>query len=160
MSLSGSNSGSGESCGKGSKVRAELVRFERQLSHFFANMFSLRAVRVLPTLRAVVRPTSFKAFSTSVSRFSVPEPIITGEGGKDGEVPTDLDQATGLERFELLYKLRGEEAFSTASLEVIRMGTLVDPISVFSLVSFNFFYSFSPSNHPNIDSELTHFYPL
>ena len=48
-------------------------------------------------------------------------------------MPTDLDQATGLERFELLMKLKGEDAFSVEPLEVIRMGTLVDPITVFSL---------------------------
>lgn len=67
------------------------------------------------------------------------EQVITGTGGKAGEVPTDLEQATGLERMELLYKLKGEDAFSVEPLEVIRMGTLVAPIEVFSLVSLNSF---------------------
>lgn len=58
-----------------------------------------------------------------------------GSGGKDGQVPTDIEQATGLERFELLMKLKGEEAFSLEPLEVARMGTVSEPIMVFSLVS-------------------------
>lgn len=58
-----------------------------------------------------------------------------GTGGKDGQVPTDIEQATGLERFELLMKLKGEEAFSLEPLEVTRMGTVQDPVMVFSLVS-------------------------
>lgn len=66
----------------------------------------------------------------------IPSSSLTqGTGGKDGQVPTDLEQATGLERFELLMKLKGEEAFSLEPLEVTRMGTPKEPIMVFSLVS-------------------------
>ncbi|SCZ87623.1 BZ3500_MvSof-1268-A1-R1_Chr2-2g05089 [Microbotryum saponariae] len=63
-----------------------------------------------------------------------PSHLPQGPGGKPGQVPTDLEQATGLERFELLMKLKGEEAFSLDPLEVTRLGTVQDPISVFSLV--------------------------
>ena len=77
--------------------------------------------------------SSFASFAPRQSDHQ--EPQIFGTGGKDGEVPTDLDQATGIERFELLYKLKGEEAFSTQPLEVTKMGTLTAPIEVFSLVS-------------------------
>lgn len=62
------------------------------------------------------------------------EPILTGPGGKSGGVPTDLEQATGLERFELLSKLEGTDPFSMEPLKVERMGTPADPIKVFSLV--------------------------
>ncbi|KAK4701775.1 cytochrome c oxidase subunit 5b, partial [Phenoliferia sp. Uapishka_3] len=94
------------------------------------------AVRTLRTVaaKAVARPTATRAFTAFAPRLSDhQEPQIFGTGGKTGEVPTDLDQATGLERFELMYKLKGEEAFSTAPLEVVRMGTLDAPIEVFSL---------------------------
>jgi hypothetical protein len=63
---------------------------------------------------------------------------MIGPGGKTGEVPTDIEQATGLERFELLHKLKGEEAFSMEPLQMDRLGTLADPIRVFSLVSLSF----------------------
>lgn len=63
--------------------------------------------------------------------------FFVGPGGKTGEVPTDIEQATGLERFELLHKLKGEEAFSLEPLQVDRLGTLAEPIMVFSLVSLH-----------------------
>jgi cytochrome c oxidase subunit 5b len=96
------------------------------------------ALRVTRAVAAPVRATAFVAprlFTTS-SRVASDhqEPVIQGEGGKAGLVPTDLEQATGLERFELMMKLKGEDAFSVEPLEVIRMGTVADPIEVFSLV--------------------------
>ncbi|GAA5961786.1 hypothetical protein JCM8115_001418 [Rhodotorula mucilaginosa] len=87
------------------------------------------APRALPRVQAPVA----RSFAASAFRASGPEPLIQGPGGKAGEVPTDYEQATGLERFELLYKLKGEEAFSLEPLEVPRLGTLDDPIMVFSL---------------------------
>ncbi|SCV70473.1 BQ2448_1867 [Microbotryum intermedium] len=96
-------------------------------------MFRL-AVRSPVARVAIATPRiAARSFLTSVPRRSEPEPIIQGPGGKVGHVPTDLEQATGLERFELLMKLKGEEAFSLDPLEVTRLGTLQDPISVFSL---------------------------
>lgn len=44
-------------------------------------------------------------------------------------------QATGLERFELLGKLEGVDVFDMKPLEVNRLGTMADPIAVYSLVS-------------------------
>lgn len=95
-----------------------------------AAMFALR------TLRTAVRAPIRRTIASSASRLSAHvEPTLIGEGGKTGQVPTDLEQATGLERFELLLKLQGEDAFSTAPLEVLRLGTVASPIEVFSLVS-------------------------
>ncbi|ORY65641.1 cytochrome c oxidase subunit VB-domain-containing protein [Leucosporidium creatinivorum] len=75
-----------------------------------------------------------RSFLTSIPRLSDhAEPMIQGPGGKTGEVPTDFEQATGLERFELLYKLKGEEAFSLEPLEVTRAAGVDNPIKVFSL---------------------------
>ncbi|GAA5820632.1 hypothetical protein JCM3770_003559 [Rhodotorula araucariae] len=90
------------------------------------------APRALP--RVQLQLPAVRPFASALPRFSDhQEPIIQGSGGKPGEVPTDLEQATGLERFELLHKLQGEEAFSLEPLEVPRLGTLDDPIMVFSL---------------------------
>lgn len=52
-----------------------------------------------------------------------------------------MNQATGLERFELLHKLNGEDPFLMEPLKVDYMGTKSNPISVKSIVrlppSFN-----------------------
>ena len=44
-------------------------------------------------------------------------------------------QATGLERFELLGKLEGVDVFDMKPLEMTRIGTPQDPIPIYSLVS-------------------------
>lgn len=44
-------------------------------------------------------------------------------------------QATGLERLELLGDLLGVDVFDTKPLEMTRMGTLDEPIEIFTMVS-------------------------
>jgi len=51
-------------------------------------------------------------------------------GAKPGTVPTDLEQATGLERLEILGKMQGIDIFDMRPLDSSRMGTLDDPIIV------------------------------
>ncbi|KAG9093785.1 Cytochrome c oxidase subunit 4 [Ceratobasidium sp. UAMH 11750] len=65
-------------------------------------------------------------------------PSLLGEGAKPGEVPTDENQSTGLERLEILGKLEGVDVFDMNPLEMTRMGTLSDPIKIYSLVRRNF----------------------
>ncbi|KAF2247580.1 COX5B-domain-containing protein [Trematosphaeria pertusa] len=51
-------------------------------------------------------------------------------GAKPGTVPTDLEQATGLERLEILGKMQGVDVFDMKPLDASRLGTLEDPIVV------------------------------
>ncbi|KAK3215753.1 hypothetical protein GRF29_8g963430 [Pseudopithomyces chartarum] len=51
-------------------------------------------------------------------------------GAKPGTVPTDLEQATGLERLEILGKMQGIDIFDMRPLDASRVGTLEDPIVV------------------------------
>jgi cytochrome c oxidase subunit 5b len=51
-------------------------------------------------------------------------------GAKPGTVPTDLEQATGLERLEILGKMQGIDIFDMKPLDASRMGTLDNPIIV------------------------------
>ena len=44
-------------------------------------------------------------------------------------------QATGLERFELLGDLHGVDVFDLKPIEMTRMGTLDEPIMIYTLVS-------------------------
>ncbi|RMZ85745.1 hypothetical protein DV737_g416, partial [Chaetothyriales sp. CBS 132003] len=51
-------------------------------------------------------------------------------GAAAGTVPTDLEQATGLERLEILGKMRGIDIFDMKPLPSDRLGTFSDPIVV------------------------------
>jgi cytochrome c oxidase subunit 5b len=61
--------------------------------------------------------------------FSCPYIEIKGEddlfapGAKPGTIPTDLDQATGLERLELIGKMQGIDIFDMRPLDASRKGT-------------------------------------
>ncbi|KAG8213130.1 cytochrome c oxidase polypeptide IV, partial [Butyriboletus roseoflavus] len=96
---------------------------------------ALRAARPV-ALRATRRAnsTAFRALSTTATRRSgPPPPQLFGPGGKPGEIPTDEQQATGLERFQLLGEMEGYDAFDLQPLDSSRVGTLQDPIKVYSL---------------------------
>lgn len=65
---------------------------------------------------------------TSVANGAVPTDIKTTEdllppGAKPGTVPTDLEQATGLERLEILGKMQGVDIFDMRPLDSSRVGT-------------------------------------
>ncbi|MCJ1350176.1 MAG: Cytochrome c oxidase subunit 4 [Icmadophila ericetorum] len=51
-------------------------------------------------------------------------------GSTPGTVPTDLEQATGLERLEILGKMQGIDIFDMKPLDASRKGTLDNPIVV------------------------------
>jgi cytochrome c oxidase subunit 5b len=44
-------------------------------------------------------------------------------GAKPGTIPTDLEQATGLERLEILGKMQGVDIFDMRPLDASRKGT-------------------------------------
>ncbi|KAF8558140.1 COX5B-domain-containing protein [Imleria badia] len=96
---------------------------------------ALRAAR--PVALRAARPansTPFRALSTTAARRSgAPPPQLFGSGGKTGEIPTDEQQATGLERFQLMGEMEGYDAFDLQPLDSSRVGTLQDPIKVHSL---------------------------
>ncbi|KAA1467534.1 COX5B-domain-containing protein [Dentipellis sp. KUC8613] len=88
--------------------------------------------------RAGARATpSLRALSTSAVRRSddhkAAAPPIYGPGAKPGEVPTDAVQSTGLDRVETLGLLEGVNVFDLEPLDASRIGTLADPIKVFSV---------------------------
>ena len=89
--------------------------------------------------RAALRPArtaAVRALSTTADRRSEHDtPQIYGDGAKAGEIPTDENQSTGLERFQVLGAIEGVEVFDLKPLDSSRIGTLADPIKVFSLVS-------------------------
>lgn len=61
-------------------------------------------------------------------------PSIYGTGGKAGEVPSDFEQATGLERLQLLGEMEGHQVFDESTLDASRIGTKANPVLVPSYV--------------------------
>ncbi|KAL9604242.1 MAG: hypothetical protein Q9219_000640 [cf. Caloplaca sp. 3 TL-2023] len=55
---------------------------------------------------------------------------LRAPGAAPGTVPTDIEQATGLERLEILGKMQGIDIFDMKPLDASRLGTLDDPIMV------------------------------
>ncbi|KAK7033149.1 cytochrome c oxidase subunit VB-domain-containing protein [Favolaschia claudopus] len=97
---------------------------------------AVHAARPLVARSARRAPTSsLRAFSTTLrasSDHGAKPPSIFGTGGKAGEVPTDFEQATGLERFELIGEMQGIDVFDETPLDSSRIGTKKDPIMVLS----------------------------
>lgn len=95
--------------------------------------------RALPrtSLRA---PVAARAFSTTLRARSddhhgPPAPQLYGPGAKsEDKIPTDEEQATGLERYQLLGKMEGIDVFGLDALESGRLGTMKDPIKVPTIV--------------------------
>ncbi|POS83474.1 hypothetical protein EPUL_005280, partial [Erysiphe pulchra] len=59
-------------------------------------------------------------------------------GAKAGTIPSDIEQATGLERLEILGKMQGVDIFDMKPLDASRLGTMDDPIIVKSAGEENY----------------------
>ncbi|KAJ7931551.1 cytochrome c oxidase subunit VB-domain-containing protein [Mycena leptocephala] len=97
---------------------------------------AINAARPALVARSALRSSvssPLRAFSTTLrASSSAKPPSIFGPGGKAGEVPTDFEQATGLERFEMLGEMEGIDVFDETPLDSSRVGTKKDPIMVLS----------------------------
>lgn len=51
---------------------------------------------------------------------------LIGPGARPGTVPTDLEQATGLDRLEILGKMESVDIFDMRPLDASRLGKLAD----------------------------------
>jgi cytochrome c oxidase subunit 5b len=102
----------------------------------------IRAARpAILAARSSLKPSTstLRAFSTTfrVQSDGPPPPQLYGEGGKAGSVPTDIEQATGLERLQLLGDMEGVKLFDDGPLDSSRIGTKVNPVLVPSYVRGN-----------------------
>lgn len=109
----------------------------------------LRALRVVrPT--AVARPRATRAFAASTRRLAAAghdhhddhhaaPAQIYGPGAKNVEsIPSDEEQATGLERLQLLGRMENIDVFDMKPLDSSRLGTMKDPILVPSFVRVSY----------------------
>lgn len=98
----------------------------------------LHALR-LPIIAQASRPAFrsagiIRSLSTTPRTLSSGPPLIYGPGSAPGEVPTDEQQATGLERLQLLGKVEGIDVFNMKKPEATKKGTMANPIQIPSLV--------------------------
>lgn len=101
--------------------------------------FVTPATRAFTTSRFVLQESKPAASKTANSLADVKDnESLIGTGAKEGTVPTDLEQATGLERLELLGKLEGVEFFDTKPLDASRRGTVADPIVLDSYEDYRY----------------------
>ncbi|GJJ08159.1 hypothetical protein Clacol_002367 [Clathrus columnatus] len=84
--------------------------------------------------RPILRSSSItKCISTTTIRNSDhAAPTLYGEGAKAGTVPTDENQATGLERLQMLGQMEGIDIFLRKP-DFSKKGTMASPIMVPSL---------------------------
>ncbi|RXW21723.1 hypothetical protein EST38_g4120 [Candolleomyces aberdarensis] len=100
-----------------------------------ASAFRAVARPAVSAARSSLRPaTAVRAFSVTARAQSggPPPPQLYGTGAQPGTVPTDVEQATGLERLQLLGDMEGISVFDDQPLDASRIGTKADPIKVLS----------------------------
>jgi cytochrome c oxidase subunit 5b len=98
----------------------------------------LQALRV-PLLAQASRPAfrapgTYRSLSTTPRTLSSGPPLIYGSGAAPGAVPTSEEQATGLERLQLLGRMEGIDVFNMKKPEATKKGTMAEPIRISSLV--------------------------
>ncbi|KAI9804823.1 MAG: Cytochrome c oxidase subunit 4 [Sarcosagium campestre] len=90
----------------------------------------LHRTAITAAKRAAFHPSIKRSFTTSFIRHVTSEEDLIPPGAPPGTVPTDLEQATGLERLEILGKMQGIDVFDMKPLDASRKGTLDNPIIV------------------------------
>ncbi|EME83601.1 uncharacterized protein MYCFIDRAFT_89362 [Pseudocercospora fijiensis CIRAD86] len=110
-------------------------------------MFLRRAAPALAKRAVLRQPVIQRSFAASAQKMSSghsapgegkmmkfedikSEHDLLPPGAQPGTIPTDLEQATGIERLEILGKMQGIDIFDMRPLDASRKGTLEDPIVV------------------------------
>lgn len=91
-----------------------------------------RNTRLLSTSRVLsLAPVNVNQKTASkLAEVTGPDGSLIGPGAKEGTIPTDLDQATGLERYEILGKREGIDVFNLDKPIFEGSGTMKDPYLV------------------------------
>ncbi|KDQ15840.1 hypothetical protein BOTBODRAFT_623873 [Botryobasidium botryosum FD-172 SS1] len=96
----------------------------------------LRPARALarcqPRPAAAIAARPFSSTLRARSDHHAAPPQLLGDGASAGTVPTDENQATGLERLQILGNLEGIDVFDMKPLEMTRLGTVDEPIKIHS----------------------------
>ncbi|GEQ69211.1 hypothetical protein JCM33374_g2882 [Metschnikowia sp. JCM 33374] len=76
--------------------------------------------------------------ATKLAEVTGPDSSLIGPGAQPGTIPTDVDQATGLERFELLGKMEGVDVFDMENPIFEGKGTMKDPFLVPTYIGYRY----------------------
>ncbi len=116
-------------------------------SHMFGPLRAAAVRAARPTRSFTPALRSFATTPRIRSDHHDHAPVITvGPGAKAGEVATDENQSTGLERYQVMGHHKGVDVFDMQGILMTRQGTLKDPILVPSFVSVTVWKSFLVSN--------------
>ena len=107
---------------------SRTLRIARQSNRF------LSTTRVLASKKA---PVAVKTASV-LAEVTGPDGSLIGPGAKKGTIPTDLDQATGLERLEMLGKREGVDVFDLENPITEGTGTPQDPYLVPTYIGYRY----------------------
>lgn len=101
---------------------------------------SIRPIRFFSSARvALQQATKVDAKTASnLSEITGPDASLIGPGAQPGTIPTDLDQATGLERFEILGKREGVDVWDIENPITEGSGTMKDPFLVPTYMGYRF----------------------
>ncbi|KAK8440809.1 hypothetical protein B9J08_02102 [Candidozyma auris] len=97
-------------------------------------------VRGLSVSRTLYQTKIEEKHKTAETIYDVtgPDSSLIGPGAKPGTIPTDLDQATGLERYEILGKREGIDVFDMEKPIKEGKGTMEDPYLVPTYIGYRY----------------------
>lgn len=96
------------------------------------------STRFLSTTRVLAQTKVATKTATNLSEVTGPDDSLIGAGAQPGTIPTDIDQATGLERFEFLGKREGIDVFDVENPIFEGKGTYNDPYLVPTYVGYRY----------------------
>ncbi|OBA23144.1 COX5B-domain-containing protein [Metschnikowia bicuspidata var. bicuspidata NRRL YB-4993] len=98
-----------------------------------------RQSRTLSSSRIVFSATKLESkTATKLADVTGPDSSLIGAGATPGTIPTDIDQATGLERFEILGKMEGVDVFDMENPIFEGKGTMKDPYMVPTYIGYRY----------------------
>jgi len=95
-------------------------------AHMAAMAFAFFQLPRTPSIRHCQHTVLTRLHSAEIQS----EADLMPEGAAPGTVPTDIEQATGLERLEILGKMQGIDIFDMKPLPSDRMGTIKEPVMI------------------------------
>ncbi|KAF2755277.1 cytochrome c oxidase subunit VB [Pseudovirgaria hyperparasitica] len=87
------------------------------------------AVSIARKVSMDIKPPTLPEGTKKLEEIRTMEDLLP-PGAAPGTVPTDAEQATGLERLELIGKMQGVDIFDMKPLDASRLGTMENPIMV------------------------------
>lgn len=109
-------------------VLSRSFRVSRQSSRLLT-----QSIRYYAAKQVTDSPTA-----KTLAEVTGPDSSLIGKGAQPGTIPTDLDQATGLQRFEELGKMEGVDVFDIENPITEGTGSMKDPFVVPTYIGYRY----------------------